>query len=366
MADKPKGTSENKPKFIVLCGPTGVGKSRVPKEIFGLNEEAYTKIEIDSLIVQNKFYKESINKLWQDKGKLIQDTIDGDSVDAKQKLTEEFNDVYYYVKKFKVPCLDDKNEETSKLNCENLHDKMLADAINRGVTIVLEINGNNNFDWLLKHDDKEEDKEASTVLFKNEHREKLRTNYDIVICYLSHPYESLLEANKSRFLKDIRSCNKEECNARLGNSLLINTYNTSVRDIYKVYQLLFEEGFFKKFNIDVRFYVRTIVGDIFEDGVLVGKEYRYDRLNNIRRYQQSFGTLLVPPIQDERIGVSDSFKWSALPGDARNGGRKTKKQKAKSKKQKAKSKKQKAKSKKKKAKRKKAKSKKQKAKNIKN
>lgn len=31
MADKPEETSQKKPQFIVLCGPTGVGKSRVPK-----------------------------------------------------------------------------------------------------------------------------------------------------------------------------------------------------------------------------------------------------------------------------------------------------------------------------------------------
>ena len=31
MAYKLKWPSKNKPKFIVLCGPTGVGKSRVPK-----------------------------------------------------------------------------------------------------------------------------------------------------------------------------------------------------------------------------------------------------------------------------------------------------------------------------------------------
>jgi hypothetical protein len=357
MADKPEGTSEEKPKFIVLCGPTGVGKSKAPKAIFGLKEEGkdFTKIEIDSLIVQNKFYKKSINKLWQDKGKLILDTIEQGSEADKQQLTDEFNRVYYEVKKFKIPCLDDKNEETSKLNCEKLHDKMLADAINRGVTIVLEINGNNNFDWLLKHDDKE----ASTVLFKNEHREKLRTNYDIKICYLSHPYKSLLEANKSRFLKDIRSCNEDECNARLGNSLLINTYNTSVQGIYSVYQELLAENFFEKFNIDVSFYVRRIVG----------KEHKYDRLLDFDRYKDSFGSFFLPQIQDEHLGlVSSSFNWKSLPRDSRfdeiahegRGGRK--KQKAKSKKQKAKSKKQKAKSKKQKAKKQKSK----KAKNIKN
>jgi ATP-dependent protease HslVU (ClpYQ) ATPase subunit len=60
MADKPEGTSENKPKFIVLCGPTGVGKSLVPANIFGLIREGidFIKIEIDSLIVQNEnFFK---------------------------------------------------------------------------------------------------------------------------------------------------------------------------------------------------------------------------------------------------------------------------------------------------------------------
>jgi len=72
-----------KPHFIVLCGPTGVGKSRAPQEIFGLREGTYTKIEIDSLIVQNKSYIRGINDLLSTKKESIIDTINQPGIAKK-------------------------------------------------------------------------------------------------------------------------------------------------------------------------------------------------------------------------------------------------------------------------------------------
>jgi ABC-type polar amino acid transport system ATPase subunit len=81
-----------RPQFIVLCGPTGVGKSMVPQQIFKLEERDYTKIEIDSLVVQNQLYTNTIftiNKL--DKN-LIVNTIKGKDIKKRKLLTDLFNE----------------------------------------------------------------------------------------------------------------------------------------------------------------------------------------------------------------------------------------------------------------------------------
>jgi len=325
MADKPEGTSENKPKFIVLCGPTGVGKSRVPKEIFGLNEEAYTKIEIDSLIVQNNFYRTAIHNLIKLAGGLIKETIDGKAEDKKILLTNLFNQLYINVKKNIIPCLDD--QISTNITCDQLHDKKLYQAINKKKPIVLEINGDKNFSWLLTE---QQATGTGTGMIKdyseftNVHRKILRDSYDITFCYLSHPYAELVASNKSRFLEDMTNCEADEskCQVRLGNFLLEGVYSDTIEAMFNTYEKLNKAAFFKPPNIKVLFYKRKPGKPPHGGG--------YEKLHNFDTYKESFGH--IAPIQTK----------------TETGGRK--KQKAKSKKQKAKSKKQKAKSKKQKSK----------------
>jgi hypothetical protein len=156
---------------------------------------------------------------------------------------------------------------------------MLAAAIKANKTIVLEINGDKNFSWLFVNKPNED----SNDYFKNKHRKILKTKYKIEICYLSHPYTSLLKANSSRFLRDIKACTETACSARLGNSLLTDKYKETVSNILSTYEFLANSNFFIDNGIDVSFWHRT-------------SDNTYTKLASFENYKRSFESLLVPSI----------------------------------------------------------------------
>jgi hypothetical protein len=314
-----------KPQFIVLCGPTGVGKSMVPEQVFNLKKEDFTKIEIDSLVVQNQLYISTIYTINKLDPKLISTTINEEDTNQHKLLTNLFNTLYFNVKNNIIPCLENDTKK-EKITCSQLHDKMLGDAINKRKTIVLEINGDNPFHWLFKDSKMKED------LFTDEHRKILRENYKKTICYLSHDYLKLLESNKKRFKNDIKECNLEKCVARLGNFLLSNVYHKTISNIFKVYETLLSENVFK--DIEIVFYER--VSDE------KNKSHTYSILPDFKAYKQSFQLPGEDNVQSNTSLSSPSTYRGSYDGSKKA---KSKKQKAKSKKQKAKSKKQKAKSK---------------------
>jgi hypothetical protein len=334
---------KRKPQFIVLCGPTGVGKSMVPKNIFKLNKEDFIKIEIDSLVVQNKLYTNTIFTINQLDKNLIVNTINGKDKEKRKLLTDLFNVLYLNVKNNIIPCVkydsgDSETQrydpETQNLTCSKLHDYLLAKAINEGKTIVLEINGDKTFKWLFENveDVEEIDK---TEVFRNTHRNIIRENYDTTIFYLSYNYKKLLESNKTRFLKDIKACGLKSCIARLGNFLLPDIYRNTINGIFTVHNDLLQ--FFKDNNITVRFCER-------KDGRK--DDNNYNELPNFEEYKKSFE---LPKdeidVQHQDNGVlmniiKSPTAFSRRIGSIfRKGGRKTqksKKQKAKLKKAKSK------------------------------
>jgi ATP-dependent protease HslVU (ClpYQ) ATPase subunit len=345
---------KRKPKFIVLCGPTGVGKSMVPKNIFKLNKEDFIKIEIDSLVVQNKLYTNTIFTINQLDKNLIVNTINGKDKEKRKLLTDLFNVLYLNVKNNIIPCVkydsDDSetqryDPETQNLTCSKLHDYLLAKAINEGKTIVLEINGDKTFKWLFENvEDVEEIEEIDkTEPFRNKHRNIIREKYDTTIFYLSYNYKKLLESNKTRFLKDIKACGLQSCIARLGNFLLPDIYRKTINGIFTVHNDLLQ--FFKDNNITVRFCERN---DGRKD------DNNYNELKNFEEYKKSFElpkNEIDSQHQDNGVLmniIQSPTAFSKRIGSIfRMGGRKTqknKKQKAKLKK--AKSKKQNSKSKK--------------------
>ena len=264
---------ETRPLFILLCGPTGVGKSKVPKEIFNLNTGAYTKIEIDSLIENNKIYTNSISNIIKSLGKdLILKIIKGQDKDKHLLLTELFNQLYFNVKKNIIPCKKREN-----INCETLHDKNLASSISNNKTIVLEINGDKDFSWLFVNSSIN-----NKNIFNNKHRNILRKNYEIIVCYLSHNYKKLLASNKDRFLENIEKCNTNECSIRLGNFLLPKIYNETIYNIFKVYNELLKKRFLEKNNINIVFYERTSSNE-------------YLKKTSFKEYQKSFNIVKTIP-----------------------------------------------------------------------
>jgi len=306
-------TAPHKPQFIVLCGPTGVGKSRVPKEIFKLEDKDYTKIEIDTLVVQNQLYISTIYTINKLDENLIVNTITGKNPKTRQLLTNLFNILYLNVKNNVIPCV--KNDpKTENITCSQLHDKLLAEAINEKKTIVLEINGDKDFSWLFIDTN-------DNGLFTNKHRRIIRKKYQTTICYLSHNYITLLESNKKRFLDNIKECVPKSCSARLGNFLLPNIYHKTISSIFKVYDDLLKLNFFKNNNIAVSFYERT-------------KENNYLKLEDFDKYKESFKLTIVPSLP---LGNKESLHAIISKG-FRKSRRKPKKQNPKSKTQKVKSK----------------------------
>jgi hypothetical protein len=307
-----------RPQFIVLCGPTGVGKSMVPQQIFKLEERDYTKIEIDSLVVQNQLYTNTIFTINNLDKNLIVNTIKGKDIKKRKLLTDLFNELYSNVKNNITPCVKYDTEtqkydtETQKFTCSQLHDYLLAKAIIGRKTIVLEINGDKDFKWLFKDTKKIED------LFTNEHRGIIRNEYKTTIFYLSHNYKKLLESNKTRFLQNIKDCVPKSCIARLGNFLLPDIYRKTINGIFTVYAEL--SNFFQENNIAVRFYERT-------DG------NNYLKLEDFEKYKESF-KLLHEDIESRPWSVILSPRVFSVFTSRGKGRRKT--QKAKRKKQKAK------------------------------
>jgi Cdc6-like AAA superfamily ATPase len=113
------GSSEpqsTKPRFIVLCGPTGVGKSMVPEQVFNLKKEDFTKIEIDSLVVQNQLYISTIYTINKLSPKLISTTINEEDTNQHNLLTNLFNTLYFNVKNNIIPCLEN-DPKKEKITC---------------------------------------------------------------------------------------------------------------------------------------------------------------------------------------------------------------------------------------------------------
>ncbi len=320
-----------KPEFIVLCGPTGVGKSAAPKQIFNLQKDKFTKIEIDSLVVQNQLYISTVYTINQLDPTLIKRTITEKDKTKHKLLTDLFNTLYFNVKNNIIPCLEDSKKE--KITCSQLHDKMLGDAISKKITIVLEINGDKPFNWLF------EDSEMIGDLFTDEHRKILRENYKKTICYLSHDSKKLLDSNKKRFQTDIQDCNLEECIARLGNFLLPKVYYKTISNIFNVYEKLLDRNFFKDYNIEVLFYERVLDKKVSNKK---NKIYTYSILSNFEAYKDSFQ---LGDESSENDNVQSSTHISSPPTlrGSRYGGHKTKKSKKQKKAKSKKSKKQKAK-----------------------
>jgi hypothetical protein len=325
---KPESTepkSTKLPRFIVLCGPTGVGKGKAPEQIFNLTSENYTKIEIDSLVVQNQLYISTIYTINKLDSNLIERTIDEKNKEQHQLLTDLFNTLYFNVKNNIIPCLE-SDLKKEKITCSQLHDKMLGDAISEKRTIVLEINGDKPFNWLF------EDSKMIGDLFTDKHRKILRENYKKTICYLSHDYKSLLDSNKNRFKNDIKKCNLKECIARLGNFLLPDIYGKTISNIFKVYEELLSENVFK--NIEIVFYER-----VYDKK---NKTYIYSKLSDFQAYKNSFN-LGDESSEKDIVQPSISLAPPPTPRGRHGGSKKAKSKKQKSKKQKAKSKTQKSK-----------------------
>lgn len=257
-----------KHKFILLCGPTGVGKTKVLEKVAKLKPEEIKKIEKDFYVTESNFYKTIISQIIEVLGKYkIIEIINGGDTKKKKELTDLFNEIYFNASQNAITC-DTKFKD---LNCAQLHDKKLGEQIiENNKHIVLEINGDKDYRWIFYNTEEP----SNNPYFNKTHSEHLLKNYDIEIYYVSRDFNQLLEDNKDRFIKSLDTCDKKKCETRLGNFLMEEVYLNTIINIFRIIDKLKDTLFIKE-NIKVDYYNRLNDGN-------------YKLLNNKIEYYMSF------------------------------------------------------------------------------
>jgi len=286
----------DKKKFILLCGPTGVGKSRVPENVATLDRDSFEKIEKDEYVTESEFYRKIISQIIEVLGEdTITGIINGTDKTKKKELTDLFNSIYFNASNnHLIPC----RKESGDLTCAQLHDKELGEHINsNNKHIVLEINGDKDYSWLFYNTEEP----IVNQYFNKTHSEKLLKDYDIEIYYLSGEFEQLLKDNKDRFISSLNPCKQNKCETRLGNFLMDKIYLNTIINIFKTIDKL-KDTLFRNENITVYYFKR------------VGKTYI--PLNNKIQYYMSFK-------------INSNLYKEELKDFVINGGKKSKKRKTK-------------------------------------
>ena len=297
-------------KFILLCGPTGSGKGSVPEKLAELKPGEFKKIEKDEYVTESKFYKTIISQIIEGLGidKIIA-IINGNDTKKKKDLTDLFNAIYFNASQNAITC----DTNFKDLNCAQLHDKKLGEQIKiNDKHIVLEINGDKDYSWIFYNTE-----EASkTSYFNKTHSEKLLKDYDIEIYYLSGDFNQLLDDNKDRFIRTLNTCNKDNCETRLGNFLMEEVYKNTIVEIFKTIDNL-KDTLFRNENIKVYYFKR------------VGKNYI--PLKDKYSYFMSFniGDKLTLKEQIYFMSYINSFSEKSRKGGKKKKKRKTKRRKYK-------------------------------------
>lgn len=284
-----------RPIFIILLGPTGVGKTNIVKAAYP-NYQTAAKIEKDKYITDSWTYNSKIHSLVSEIGKEeIKRIIESGNDDKKKKLTEKFNNIYFETNR--EECYD------TKLSCSDYHDKKLTDEISKKNNVILEINGDKSFKWLFDSTTATED----DTIYGNDIRRILKNDYDIKLLYLSSNYNSLLESNKTRFLEGLKKCNYHSCGIRLANFLLENTYKEIIKNIFKIHEEFPKDEYR---NIERVYWNRT--------------RDKYTQLNSFDDYKSSFD--LPPNLETIKEEVKEEYS-SGRKRNTRKKNRTTKKNK---------------------------------------
>lgn len=213
--------------FIILLGPTGVGKTDLLKKIANdMSIKDYVKIGIDDYIEESNIFNKKILTflhLINDNIKIsinkITSIINGNSKTRKELITDIFNNIYYSSK-------NDNCMPVSKLVCNNIHDKDINKYVIQEKNIFLELNGENDFTWFFGSD-----KFIEGGYYTKKAVNILNTKYKKIIVYCGTKYEDLIISNQNRFINNLNKCTNVKCNARLGNFLIESKYSKILKNI---------------------------------------------------------------------------------------------------------------------------------------
>ena len=216
---------KQKPRLILLFGPTGAGKGST-KETLGLPDDI-VEPNIDSLIEQNKGYKDEAFQLLKDK--------DLDDPNLAKQLKDSFFKIYVKYR-FGTKCDDQsdlenwnelgwdqsnyyKNETAS--HCDIVNDNKLKKGLDDKKDILLEMVGKSWPDWL----------------FSEFHKNINENNYDIELVWVAASMDELLKRNANRFNVAAKEFVKNrENNAPRLTIFDKNIYIKDVNSIIKVFK----------------------------------------------------------------------------------------------------------------------------------
>jgi hypothetical protein len=204
-----------KPFVIITLGPTGAGKTGLVDETIRhckLKPEPTPRVFlVDDLIVNNEKYKEGVlsiittNKMTSEN---VQDHM------TKPEVVQAFNDLYWNVRKSKG-CVNPESDD-----CDKETDSQMKTAIQANESFVLEITGNSIPKWL----------------FDTQWLGKDTELYDVFVsCVLVSNLKTLIERNKSRFIKAFNSFitdSKNNAAPRLPN-IIMEPFNNIILNIQK-------------------------------------------------------------------------------------------------------------------------------------
>ena len=188
----------SRPYIIVTLGPTGSGKTKlITKTISYLGlSSSYTKFLVDDLVENNKVYKEKVSAIiskvmrqCQEEAKFCLDkkcdacNTSNYYLNPTAELLKEFNDAYFSVRKGPY-CTKD-----NILNCDDLNNERLKEAIKNEDNIVLETTGMYIPSWLLS-------------------KPFINAKYHVIFSYSLVGFETLIQRNKNRILQSITEFRK--------------------------------------------------------------------------------------------------------------------------------------------------------------
>lgn len=152
------------PVLLITLGPTGSGKSSIPKKvagILGLSNPEFVEVLIDNLVENHPTYKSDVKKFIDARRQKYKEQHPGLSDDEINtnlinKFTSEdidntiefFNNTYYKTRN-EVNCTQTNTNSDNIITCNRKNDSIFKDAMDAGKNVVFETTGESYPNWIF-------------------------------------------------------------------------------------------------------------------------------------------------------------------------------------------------------------------------
>jgi hypothetical protein len=187
----------SKPNLLMVFGPTGAGKSSLPYKVehyLKLSPRKYVYILIDDLVAQNPNYKRKIHKIIEEEcgSMVLCNTLEEKLLKPTPKLLEQFGQAYW-TSRTKGDCKSDSSN--NGMTCDKLNDKIMKEALEDGMNIVLEMRGLYYPGWVFDT--------YNDIITKK--------NYNVIMSWTVANLCSLINRNKTRSVTSMVEYLKSMC-----------------------------------------------------------------------------------------------------------------------------------------------------------